>query len=104
MTTLLRPERWLQRAAGETEVIVVRPPFEPAALECSGAPMVALGVEHVRPSIDPMHAEGTMTGEQCAHALLGLELPCTKGGHGSLSIGGIPLPSKDAKPLPSSDS
>lgn len=103
MTHVLKPGLRLQSTACDTEVIVVRAPVEPVALECGGVSMVALGTEHDRRSVDPAHADGTAMGKRYAHEVLGLELLCTKGGQGSLTIGGIPLPSKDAKPLPSSD-
>jgi hypothetical protein len=103
MTTILKPGMRLQSRACETELVVVRAPVEPAALECGGAPVVALGVEHERWSLDPAHSRGTAIGKRYADQVLGLELLCTKGGQGSLAIAGAPLPSKDAKPLPSSD-
>jgi hypothetical protein len=42
-------------------------------------------------------------GKRYADADATIELLCTKPGEGSLSIGDVPVPTKDAKPLPSSD-
>ena len=103
MTTALKAGVRLQSTACDTEVIVVRAPVEPVALECGGAPMVTLGTDHDRRSPDPAHLDGTAIGKRYAHEDLGLELLCTKAGVGSLALGGVPLPAKDAKPLPSSD-
>jgi len=55
-------------------------------------------------SIDPKHEGGTQIGKRYADEELGLEVLCTKGGKGSLSLGGDePLEVKAAKPLPASD-
>jgi hypothetical protein len=50
-----------------------------------------------------MRAEGTLLGKRYADEDLGLELLCTKGGDGSLSLGDTVIPVKGSKPLPSSD-
>jgi hypothetical protein len=42
-------------------------------------------------------------GKRYADEETGTEVLCTKPGEGSLSIGDVPLPFKDAKPLPASD-
>lgn len=46
---------------------------------------------------------GTLLGKRYAHPPSGLEILCTKGGNGSLSVGADLLDSQQAKPLPSSD-
>ena len=53
----------------------------------------------------PSNGEGdaTLLGKRYADDELGLELLCTQGGDGALSIGDTPLLVKGAKPLPSSD-
>ena len=102
----LRPGMRLRSTACDTEVVVVRAPVEPIALECGGAPMAALdgfSDGDVRHSVDAAHADGTATGKRYAHDTLDLELLCTKAGDGSLAVGGTPLLMKGAKPLPSSD-
>jgi hypothetical protein len=59
--------------------------------------------EDARGALDPGHAEGTMLGKRYVHEATGLELLCTRPGEGSLAGGGVALPLKEAKPLPSSD-
>jgi hypothetical protein len=49
------------------------------------------------------HAEGTQPGKRFADDVTGLEVLCTKGGKGSLSLGGRPIGAKEAKKLPASD-
>lgn len=88
----------------DTEVIVVRASTSPHTLECGGHPMLPQGEE--RPSglsIDPAFAEATAVGKRFADEESGLEVLVTKAGDGALSIDGVALPMKGAKPLPSSD-
>jgi hypothetical protein len=99
----LKPGLRLQSVVCETQVIVVRG-SEEVDVRCGGAPMVpadATGAE--RQPLDPDFATGTLMGKRYADADAGIELLCTKPGEGSLSIGDVPVPTKDAKPLPSSD-
>ncbi|CAO5243239.1 hypothetical protein [Frankia sp. AgKG'84/4] len=91
-------------AVDQTEIIVVRPASGAIDLRCGGHPVVAIGAEVPGDlTLDPAFAGGTPLGKRFADADSGLELLCTKGGEGALSIGETPLPLKDAKPLPSSD-
>ena len=95
--------RW-RSAVCDTEVIVVRAPKDEVTVTCGGAPMVAYGGEV--PSgltLDPDSASGTQLGKRYADETVGIELLCTKAGAGSLSVDGVALPLKDAKPLPASD-
>ncbi len=100
----LKPgSRW-KSAACSTEVVVVRPPSGPAALECGGHPMLAQGVE--RPADLAPHAAfaaGSGVGKRYLDEATGLEALCSKSGEGSLSVGGRLLQPKEAKKLPSSD-
>ena len=48
-------------------------------------------------------ADPTLLGKRYEDAGLGVEVLCTQGGAGSLTIGDAPLLVKGAKPLPSSD-
>jgi hypothetical protein len=52
---------------------------------------------------DPAFAEGTLMGKRYVDEAGTVELLCVKAGRGSLSIDGVPLRTKDAKSLPSSD-
>jgi len=54
-------------------------------------------------AIDEAHRGGTQLGKRYADPVTGLEVLCTKGGEGSLSIGDIAMVVKESKPLPSSD-
>jgi hypothetical protein len=98
----LKPGLRLQSVACDTQVIVVRGTGD-VDVRCGGAPMVPAdgAIEHQ--SIDAAFAGGTLMGKRYADATSGVELLCTKPGAGSLSVGDVPVPTKDAKPLPSSD-
>lgn len=88
----------------DTEVVVVKAPAADITLECGGQPMVPL--EDERPTglaIDPEFAAGTPIGKRYADADSGLEVLASKGGEGTLAVGGTAIPMKGAKPLPSSD-
>jgi hypothetical protein len=98
----VRPGSRLKSVVCETEVIVVRAPAEPVELCCGGSPMIAIDGE--RPdglALDPEQDDGTLLGKRYVHE--DLEVLCTKAGKGSLSVGGVRLPLKEAKPLPASD-
>lgn len=102
----LTPGKKLASAVCATEVIIVRPPGGEVTVECGGVPMVPADEAPdpgARGTVNPAHAEGTLLGKRYLHEETGLELLCTKPGDGSLSAGGLPLPLKEAKPLPSSD-
>lgn len=96
----MKPGTKLKSAVCDTEVMVIR--WSEATVECGGAPMA-----EDRPSekgvIDSAFSEGTRIGKRYVDADGKVELLCVKAGQGSLSIGGVPLQVKDAKPLPSSD-
>ena len=104
MTEQLKPgSRW-RSAVCSTEVVVVKAPGEPVSLECGGHPMVPQGDEPPAGlAVDPGFAEGTKMGKRFADPDSGIELLATKGGDGTLAVGGVAVPLKDAKPLPSSD-
>jgi hypothetical protein len=100
----LKPgSRW-KSAVCDTEVVVVRAVKDPAQLECGGHPMVAHNAE--KPAgltISPDFSGGTQPGKRFADEVSGLEILCTKGGAGSLSIDGRAIGAKEAKKLPASD-
>jgi hypothetical protein len=91
----------LKSAVCDTEVLLVKVPAE-GALFCGGAPMVAERAGE-KGAIDPAFAEGTKMGKRYTDATATLEALCIKPGAGSLSLDGVALQLKDAKPLPSSD-
>lgn len=100
----LRAGQKLRSAVSDVQVIVVRAPSAEVELGCGGAPMLDAAQEPAGDAgLDPALAEGPLLGKRYAHEELGLELLCTKGGGGTLTLGSEPLAVKGAKPLPSSD-
>jgi hypothetical protein len=100
----LKPgSRW-KSAVCDTEVVVVRATAGDVALECGGHPMIAhADAKPAGLAVAEDHAGGTQPGKRFADEDTGLEVLCTKGGAGSLSIGGRPIGQKEAKKLPASD-
>ena len=101
----LKPGLRLESATCDTQVVVVRAPAggaDDVDLRCGGAPMRELGAGGERV---PVSASGdaTLLGKRYADEELGLDVLCTKGGEGALTVGDAPLLVKGAKPLPSSD-
>lgn len=103
--SVLKAGSRLRSAVCSTEVMVVAAPKEAAAeVCCGGAPLIAIGdspSDGAKPDAD--HAEGTQIGKRYVNEAGDLEVLCTKPGEGSLSVGGVALTIKGAKPLPSSD-
>lgn len=100
----LRPGLRLESATCDAQVVVVKAPKDAGDVDvrCGGQPMRELGAGGERL---PVAGDGdaTQLGKRYADEELGLELLCTQGGEGALSIGDTPLLVKGAKPLPSSD-
>ena len=96
----MKPGTKLKSAVCDTEVMVIR--GTDLIAECGGAPMAAERPAE-RGTLDPAFAQGTKIGKRYVDAAGSCELLCVKAGQGSLSIGGVALKVKDAKPLPSSD-
>jgi hypothetical protein len=100
----LKPGLRLESATCDTQVVVVRAPKDggDVDLRCGGVPMRGVGASDERV---PMTATGdaTLLGKRYADEELGLEVLCSKGGEGALTVGDTPLLVKGAKPLPSSD-
>lgn len=90
----------LKSAVCNTEVMVIK--GKDLVVECGGQPM-AEDAPAAKGAVDPKFAEGTKIGKRYVNADGSVELLCVKAGEGSLSIGGVILQTKDAKPLPSSD-
>jgi hypothetical protein len=97
----MKPGSRLKSVVCDTEVIVVRGAGD-AAPECGGKPMAAERPAELG-ALDPAFSGGTMTGKRYVDAAGTIELLCVKPGKGSLSLGGVALQPKEAKPLPSSD-
>ena len=96
----MKPGTKLKSGVDDTEVMVIR--SGAGAIECGGAPMAETKPD-AGGEIDPAHANGTLMGKRYVDAAGTFELLCVKPGKGSLSVDGVPLIIKEAKPLPASD-
>jgi hypothetical protein len=97
----MKPGTRLKSAVCDTEVMVVRGGGD-VTVACGGKPM-GEQAPAARGEIDSAFAGGTQMGKRYIDEAGTVELLCVKPGKGSLSIGGVALKPKDAKPLPSSD-
>lgn len=96
----MKPGTKLKSTVCDTEVMVIR--GTDAVVECGGAPMTEEKPAQLG-TLSPDFTGGTMMGKRYVDEAGTVELLCVKPGKGSLSIGGVALQIKDAKPLPSSD-
>jgi hypothetical protein len=94
--------RW-RSTQGGTEVIVVRAASEDVSLHCSGAAMVAFEDKAIDGGEVPGSEAQVRLGKRYESVERGVEVLCTKPGPGPLSVEGVELVEKGAKPLPSSD-
>lgn len=101
---IVKPGDRLRSTTSATEVVVVKAPATDVDIRCGGQPMVpvAEAADTVGEPVVPFD-EPTLVGKRYSGEELGLELLCTKGGPGSLSVGDEPLTLAGAKPLPASD-
>ena len=91
-------------AVCETQVMVIRATQEPVDLRCGGQAMIEVNAEApAGAALDPGFAAGSLIGKRYIDAADTIELLCTKGGKGSLSLGPDLFEVKQAKALPSSD-
>jgi len=90
-------------AVCETQVMVIKAPAGEFDLACGGAGMLAPAADMGGATLHSSHASGSLIGKRYVNADESVELLCTKGGKGSLSLGGIAMEVKQAKQLPSSD-
>ena len=96
----MKPGTKLKSAACDTEVMVIR--SGAGAIECGGLAMAEAKPETPgTPNAD--FATGTLMGKRYVDEAGTFELLCVKPGKGSLSVDGVALHVKDAKPLPASD-
>ncbi len=95
----MKPGTRLKSAACDTEVMVIK--AGAGTIECGGAPMDVDKKEAGEPAAD--HANGSLMGKRYVDEAGTFELLCVKPGKGSLSVDGVALVTKDAKPLPASD-
>ncbi|GAA0319026.1 hypothetical protein GCM10009087_31730 [Sphingomonas oligophenolica] len=96
----MKPGTRLKSAVCDTEVMVIR--SGAGTIECGGAPMAEAKPETIG-AVDPAHATGSLMGKRYVDSAGTFELLCVKPGKGSLSVNGVALTVKEAKPLPASD-
>ena len=96
----MKPGTKLKSAVCDTEVMVIK--GSDVVIECGGAPMAEEKTDQGGQP-DSAYADGTLMGKRYVDEADTVELLCVKPGAGSLSIAGVALATKGAKPLPSSD-
>ena len=104
MAMALKAGARFKSAVCDTQVMVIKAPPGEFDLCCGGAAMLAASATApAGGQVAAQHAGETLIGKRYVNADESLELLCTKGGKGSLSLGATPLEVKQAKQLPSSD-
>ena len=94
----------LKSAVCSTVIMVLRAPVMQADVRCGGVAMIELdGVAAPDARIDPTQAQGTLIGKRYVDAQDRVEILCTQGGEGSLTLDGVGMTVKQPKALPSSD-
>ena len=100
----LKPGTRLKSQVDSTEVIVVRAPAEDLTLCCGGHPMIDLAAEPSSGLAAAGEGRPALLGKRYTAAELdGLEILVTRAGSTGLTVDGVPMEVKAAKPLPSSD-
>lgn len=102
MATALKAGARFKSAVCETQVMVIKAPPGEHALQCGGADVIAPTATGGG-TLDAALSGETLIGKRYVNADESVELLCTKGGQGTLVLGGTPLEVKQAKQLPSSD-
>jgi hypothetical protein len=100
----MKPGLRLKSAVCSTQIMIIRSPLVPADIRCGGVEMLA-PTEQPPPGVrlDPAQAHGSLIGKRYVDAQDRVEVLCTQGGAGSLTLEGVLLAPKQAKALPSSD-
>ncbi len=100
----MKPGLRLKSAVCPTQIMIIRSPPMTADICCGGVEMLALA-EQPAPGaqLDPAKAQGSLIGKRYVDAQDRVEMLCTQGGAGSLTIDGVLMELKRAKALPSSD-
>lgn len=102
MATLKAGARF-KSAVCDTQVMVIKAPAGDFQLRCGGAEMLAPAATAPTGVAPQAGGAETLIGKRYVNADESVELLCTKGGKGALSLDGTPLEVKQAKQLPSSD-
>jgi hypothetical protein len=93
----------LRSVTDACQIVVVKAPADPVDLRCGGHPFAAADAEVTPQSVEAGLDGGSQLGKRYASEAFGVEVLCTKGGEGTITIGDDPLELKGAKPLPASD-
>lgn len=94
----------LKSAVCDAEVMVIKVPAGGCQLDCGGQPMLAMtATRDAALALAAAQEGGCLVGKRYSDAGDSIEVLCTKGGKGALSIAGQGLTVKQAKALPSSD-
>ncbi|MES2490916.1 MAG: hypothetical protein V4607_14100 [Pseudomonadota bacterium] len=102
--TALKAGSRFKSAVSDAQVMIVKAPAGEFELGCGGVAMVggtAAAPEGV--ALAAGDAGEVLIGKRYVNADESLEMLCTKGGKGTLSLDGVALEIKQAKQLPSSD-
>jgi hypothetical protein len=92
----------LKSSTCSTQIIVLKTIAGEHEMQCGGAEMIGMN-ETKQDVLNPLFAEGSLTGKRYVNEDESLELLCTKEGEGTLSLDGVKLAVKKPKALPSSD-
>ena len=103
MGMVLKAGARFKSAVCETQIMVIKAPAGEFDLQCGGAPMLAPTAAAPAGTQLVPGANETLIGKRYVNADESVELLCTKGGKGALSLNGTPMEVKQAKQLPSSD-
>ena len=104
MSMNLKPGTRLFSAVCTTEMITVKAPAGAVDVTIGGVvPVTSAADRDGAGAIVDGHGGGAQIGKRYVDDAGAIELLCTKAGDGSLSVGDVVLPQKDAKPLPASD-
>jgi hypothetical protein len=96
----VKPGTKLKSQVCDAEVMIIR--CGEGNIECGGAAM-AEAKPAVAGALSTDHSGGSLMGKRYVDAAGTVELLCVKPGNGSLSVDGVALTIKEAKPLPASD-
>ncbi len=96
----MKPGTKLKSQVCDTEIMVIR--AGGGTIECGGMVM-AESKPDAPGALSDSHATGSLIGKRYVDAGNNFELLCVKPGKGSLSVDGVALGIRDAKPLPASD-
>lgn len=101
MAETYKPGVKLSSRVCKTQIMVLRAPAVGLDITCGGAPMQIGDPE----SLSAMSGDntGTLVGKRYTDTEETMEFLCTRGGDGSVGVGGYVIDVKAAKKLPSSD-